>query len=216
MREISLKFSRTARRAFLTFLSGGQNLPKSLLESSVTEGDALLNKREKTGSVTLSTSAELGLDLLGVLADGVRCPEDRLTMHALLDHRVSLHGLVVGALRLASIVDEFLLDLGPGLRRVDGDEARGGQLVVARPHDVLRLDRLSHRRHRYVALETARSSVHALRTIVKGLFGAGLADMLSEIGSSLERFFLLGELLNHSRKVADLSGLHGLRRQLVL
>jgi len=40
--EISLKLSSTARRAFLIFFSGGQNLLKSFSLSSVADGLALL------------------------------------------------------------------------------------------------------------------------------------------------------------------------------
>ena len=145
IREISLKLSRTARRAFFYFFSAGQNLLKTLSPFSVCLGFAIL----KQGKVEL-WQAIIWNDLQLVLCDGTSSFEDWATVYASHNHRATLHYLMVDSNRFSCIMDHVLPHNLFGLWWVHWNEAGACQLVMARPYDVLSLNRSRKSRFRYV------------------------------------------------------------------
>ena len=79
IREISLKLSRTARRAFFTFFSGGQNRLNSLSKLRVQSGMARLlrNERQLENFDWKCEIVTQLLHLLLVLCDGARLLKNR-------------------------------------------------------------------------------------------------------------------------------------------
>ena len=111
MREISLKLSRTATRAFCFSFGAGQNFFHSFSPSKVADGLARLSSQRHKW---LERKWSCRNDLQLILCDRAGALEDRNAVNAPHHHCAALHCFEIGTLRLPLVMEEFLLDHGFG------------------------------------------------------------------------------------------------------